>query len=120
MNRRPLTWLAGAVATVAVVVGPLSRRHRRLSSRKTAKRPSSRPKGAGEEVHDAPHAVGRSRFEGVWDYKTITPLERPQNMAGRATLTDEEVATLEARGGEEPRRAAGRDDAGRHWCTRRT
>jgi hypothetical protein len=33
---------------------------------------------------------------GVWDYKTITPLERPQNMAGRALLTDEEVSRLEA------------------------
>ena len=36
----------------------------------------------------------------MWDYKTITPLERPANMAGRTTLTDEEVNTLESRAGK--------------------
>jgi hypothetical protein len=38
---------------------------------------------------------GDPDLTGVWDYRTITPLERPANMAGRALLTDEEVARLE-------------------------
>jgi hypothetical protein len=32
----------------------------------------------------------------VWDYKTITPLERPANFGERQFLNDEEVARLEA------------------------
>ena len=43
---------------------------------------------------------GDPDLTGVWDYKTITPLERPANMAGRTTLTDEEVNTLESRAGK--------------------
>ena len=36
-------------------------------------------------------------LQGVWDYRTITPLERPSELAGREFLTDEEVARLELR-----------------------
>src|SRR4029077_5755487 len=35
-------------------------------------------------------------LQGVWDYKTITPLERPANFGDRQFLNDEEVARLEA------------------------
>ena len=40
---------------------------------------------------------GRPDLQGVWDYRTITPLERPSELAGREFLTDEEVAQLEQR-----------------------
>ena len=36
-------------------------------------------------------------LQGVWDYRTVTPLERPSELAGREFLTDEEVARLELR-----------------------
>ena len=42
-------------------------------------------------------ADGRPDLQGVWDYRTITPLERPESLAGRDFLTPEEVADLEAR-----------------------
>ena len=35
-------------------------------------------------------------LQGVWDYKTITPLERPANFGERQFLNDEEVARLES------------------------
>jgi hypothetical protein len=39
---------------------------------------------------------GDPDLQGVWDYKTITPLERPANFGERRFLNDEEVARLEA------------------------
>jgi hypothetical protein len=39
---------------------------------------------------------GDPDLQGVWDYKTITPLERPANFGERQFLNDEEVARLEA------------------------
>ncbi len=38
---------------------------------------------------------GQYDFEGVWDFSTITPLERPSNLANKQTLTDEEALTFE-------------------------
>jgi hypothetical protein len=40
---------------------------------------------------------GDPDLQGTWDYRTITPLERPANMAGRQYLTDEEKSQLETR-----------------------
>ena len=37
---------------------------------------------------------GDPDVQGVWDYWTFTPLERPSNLAGKAVLTDEEAAQL--------------------------
>ena len=55
---------------------------------------------------------GDPDLQGVWDYKTITPLERPAAMGDRQFLNDEEVARLEGRRRQAPRRAAGREHAG--------
>jgi hypothetical protein len=44
---------------------------------------------------------GDPDLQGVWDYWTFTPLERPKEFAGKATLTDEEVAQLAKRLGEQ-------------------
>jgi hypothetical protein len=40
---------------------------------------------------------GHPDLQGTWDYRTITPLERPQQFGTREYLTDEEVKALEAR-----------------------
>jgi hypothetical protein len=37
-------------------------------------------------------AWGDPDLEGIWSYATITPLERPERLAGREFLTSEEVA----------------------------
>ena len=39
---------------------------------------------------------GAPDLGGVWDFRTITPLERPAELAGRARLTSEEAASYEA------------------------
>src|SRR4051812_2493603 len=35
---------------------------------------------------------GRGTLEGTWTFSTLTPLERPAEFAGRATITDAEAA----------------------------
>src|SRR5262245_44833877 len=42
-------------------------------------------------------ADGHPDLQGVWLNNSATPLERPKALEGRATLTDEEVATLRQR-----------------------
>ena len=38
---------------------------------------------------------GQPDLGGVWDFRTITPMERPEELAGQAFLTAEEAANLE-------------------------
>jgi len=38
---------------------------------------------------------GEPDLQGVWDYRTITPLERPSELAGKQVFTDEEAANFE-------------------------
>jgi hypothetical protein len=58
-----------------------------------AKKPST-----ASTKHSTKHTPwGDPDLQGTWDYRTITPLERPQNMGDRQFLTDAEAAQLEAR-----------------------
>ena len=41
-------------------------------------------------------ADGRPDLQGIWASDSATPLQRPEALGGRTTLTDEEVAALEA------------------------
>ena len=38
---------------------------------------------------------GHPIISGVWSHNAATPMERPEELAGRAELTDEEVAALQ-------------------------
>ena len=40
-------------------------------------------------------AWGHADLQGVWDFRTITPMERPEDQADREFLTEEEAANLE-------------------------
>jgi hypothetical protein len=44
-------------------------------------------------------ADGHPDLQGIWLFATLTPLQRPDNLAGRTHLTDEEIATIEERAG---------------------
>ena len=39
---------------------------------------------------------GKPDLQGVWDFRTLTPLERPENLSDKAILGDEETAEIEA------------------------
>ena len=40
---------------------------------------------------------GAPDLQGTWDFRTVTPLERPADLAGKATLTEKEAAEYEQR-----------------------
>ena len=50
---------------------------------------------------------GDPDLQGVWEYWTFTPLEKPAELAGKDVLTDEEAALIAQRLSDE---AVGRDD----------
>ena len=39
-------------------------------------------------------------LQGVWDFRTLTPLERPEEFTGKKLLTAEEAAIIEQRDAE--------------------
>ena len=51
---------------------------------------------APASAQDAPRTGwGAPDLQGVWDFRTITPLERPERLGDQAFLTEEEAANLE-------------------------
>ena len=53
------------------------------------------PAGAQESAADAPRtAWGAPDLQGVWDFRTATPLERPEELADIDVLTDEQAAEV--------------------------
>ena len=61
---------------------------------------SAPAKPAAPKPYTARTAWGDPDLQGVGDYKTITPLERPAAMGDRQFLNDEEVARLEGAAGK--------------------
>ena len=56
------------------------------------------PGACQTEVAAAPRtAWGAPDLRGIWDFRTITPLERPREMAGKEVLTEAEAGAFEER-----------------------
>ena len=51
---------------------------------------------AGSEPSSAVTAWGDADLQGVWDFGTMTPLQRPEDQADKAFLTEEEAAAASA------------------------
>ena len=55
--------------------------------------PAEQPRSKG-----APRtAWGAPDLRGIWDFRTITPLERPDELAGKEVLADREAAEYQRR-----------------------
>ena len=67
-----------------------SRRHTALAETKAVKHTWIPPRAAD----------GHPDLQGFWANNSATPLERPKELAGRAFLTDEEVAAFKKKAGE--------------------
>ncbi|MCY4662321.1 MAG: hypothetical protein OXF93_21325 [Acidobacteria bacterium] len=76
MNRRLLPSFGAALAVLALV--------------------ALAPAAEAQTEADPPRLPwGAPDLQGVWDFRTITPLQRPEDQADAAFLTDEEAAGLE-------------------------
>lgn len=61
---------------------------------------------------------GRPDLQGIWDFSSLTPLQRPAALAGKEFLTDEEVSSLEAEAAaqvDRPPRAGDPGSYNRFW-----
>ena len=82
MKRRRLPFLLTAVAIVGLM--PVS--------------VAGQDRSAASDGWTAPATPwGDPDLQGIWDFRTITPMERPAELAGKAILTAEEAADFEAR-----------------------
>ena len=83
-----LGWVSGSLVGVALVVlsaGPaLSQADKAASNSRAARK-----------YAPSRNADGQPDLGGVWSYATITPLERPTDLAGKAVLSEQEVAEYE-------------------------
>src|SRR6266851_2242380 len=88
----------------AVTIGVAS-----VTAQTTASKPSAKVKPAAKTSAALRTAWGAPNLEGIWDFRTITPMERPPELAGKATLTAEETAEYERKINEQ-RNADARHD----------
>ena len=62
--------------------------------------PAAAPRGSAAAKAPVPRTPdGSPDLQGVWDFRTITPMERPTELADKATLTERGGARV---GGQEP------------------
>ena len=61
------------------------------------------PFGQGKKPWTAPRTPdGHPDLQGIWDYRSATPLQRPARFAGREFLTPDEVIAYEQEALERP------------------
>src|SRR5437868_6947699 len=89
MSHRFLTSASGLTVVIAVaLLGPAPAAAQSASS-------ASKPTVAAEAWTLPRTPDGRPDLQGVWDYRTITPLERPKELGTKEFFTDLEAANFE-------------------------
>jgi hypothetical protein len=90
MQRRQLI-STSAVAGVAVILSLTTVRIMGQTS------PAAPKTATAAKGRPAPRtAWGKPDLQGVWDFRTVTPLERPTDLAGKQLLNDREAADFES------------------------
>jgi hypothetical protein len=81
--------LFGILATLALITATLAAQ----ASKNVATSPAR-----AATTSAAPRTPwGQPDLQGIWDFRTVTPLERPADLAGKETLTEQEAAEYEKR-----------------------
>jgi hypothetical protein len=89
MNDRFLCFLIGVTALASVAQGQVAPQAAKVNAK------------AITHTWATPRTPdGRPDLQGYWANNNATPLERPKELAGRATLTDEEVAAMKKKAHE--------------------
>ena len=91
MDRRWLASIGAAAIATAIVAAAAIQVAGQTKTGATDKPPAPRP-GAVPRTPD-----GRPDLNGVWDFATVTPMERPPELASKALLSEQEAAEFEAK-----------------------
>src|SRR5499427_547117 len=90
MRLRSLTFVAAVAVVLSLVQAQALAQPVNAKPPKTADRSRTRPRSVD----------GQPDLQGVWANNNATPLERPKELAGRAFLTEQEVAALRKKADE--------------------
>ena len=86
IDRNLTVQIVGAITAVSVVSAPaLVAGQDRAGAPRAAAKTSAIPRTAD----------GKPDLHGIWDFRTITPMERPKDLADKPTLTEAEAAEWE-------------------------
>ena len=91
MDRRWLASIGGAAVAIAVVAAAAVPVLGQARAGATKKPPAAEPSGVPRI------SEGRPDLSGVWSFATVTPMERPRELAAKALLSNEEAAEFEAK-----------------------
>ena len=83
-------FLVAAIAATIILIAPAE-----AQTRSVSKTSSSTKAWVPTRTPD-----GHPDLQGIWTNATLTPFERPPELAGRATITEEEAAAIEKRASE--------------------